>query len=134
MKKRKSPFLLFAPVLGLFLFWAGNDRIQDFIDIQKYCASRSREGTPKADIKTDNTRSVYHGSVIFGGEEHLKVLINEAGIESLCLLPGIGRKTALAVIEYRTEHGPFLNPDEILNVRGIGEKKLEMLREYVIIE
>jgi len=129
MKKRKSVFLLFALGPGLFLFWAGNDHLQDFMDIQKYCASRSREGTPKADIKTDNTRSVYHG-----GEEHLKVLINEAGVESLCSLPGIGRKTALAVIEYRTKYGPFLNPEEILNVRGIGEKKLEMLREYVIIE
>jgi competence protein ComEA len=59
--------------------------------------------------------------------------INRAGIEELIKLPGIGRVTALSIIDYRTLHGPFSDINELIKVRGIGEKKLEMLKECVTI-
>lgn len=64
----------------------------------------------------------------------IKVDINHADLEELVGLPGIGRETALKIIEYRSTHGPFKEPGELIEVKGIGEKKLEMLKEYIMIK
>jgi len=50
------------------------------------------------------------------------------------LLPGIGKKTADAVIEYRTKNGDFKAVDDIAKVKGIGAKKLEKIQQYLILE
>jgi endonuclease YncB( thermonuclease family) len=55
--------------------------------------------------------------------------INEASRDELIRLPGIGEVTALAVIESR----PYQNVDDLLNVPGIGPKKLENLRTWVSV-
>ena len=57
--------------------------------------------------------------------------INSAGAEELDLLPGIGPVKAAAIIDYRAEHGPFSDVQELLEVPGIGEATLEGLRDYV---
>ena len=57
--------------------------------------------------------------------------INTAGPETLTELPGIGETRAAAIIAYREEHGPFRYPEELLNVKGIGEGVLEGLLDYV---
>lgn len=63
-----------------------------------------------------------------------KVDLNSIGKELLTKLPGIGEKTAERIIEYREKHGKFRNLSELLNIKGIGEAKLEALKEYLIIE
>lgn len=60
--------------------------------------------------------------------------LNTAGIEELTTLPGIGEGLAGKIVEYRTEHGPFERPEELMNVSGIGEKKFEELRDYITVE
>ena len=45
--------------------------------------------------------------------------------------PGIGEKLARRIVDYRAEHGPFSTVDELVNVSGIGEGKLEALRGHV---
>jgi competence protein ComEA len=59
--------------------------------------------------------------------------VNSATLYDLIQLPGIGKVTALNIIDYRTVHGPFRSVDELIEVKGIGEKKLEMLKPYVNI-
>lgn len=61
-----------------------------------------------------------------------KVDINKATVEQLEQLPGIGHKTAEAIVKYREEH-PFKSVDELTNVKGIGQKKLERLRPLVTV-
>lgn len=63
--------------------------------------------------------------------EELPVDINAAGREELATLPGIGEKLADRIVEYREKHGPFSAIDELTNVSGIGEGKLEALRDHV---
>jgi len=60
--------------------------------------------------------------------------INSADLASLMSLPGIGRVTGLAIIEYRTANGKFSGVDELIKVKGIGEKKLGAIRDRVIAE
>ena len=58
--------------------------------------------------------------------------INRATMEELQHLPGIGEVLARRVIERRTAHGPFRTVDELRNVTGIGDKRLERLRPLVV--
>ena len=37
------------------------------------------------------------------------------------------------IVAYRTEHGPFEGPEGLMEVSGIGEKKLEELRDYITV-
>ncbi len=69
----------------------------------------------------------------FAGKGH-KLNINTATVEELKELPKIGDKTANAIVKYREEHGEFKSVDELLNVKGIGKKKLELLRPLVTVD
>ena len=62
-----------------------------------------------------------------------KITINTATVDQLALLPGIGTKTAQAIIEYRAQHGSFKTVSDLTKVRGIGEKTLEGLREHILV-
>lgn len=60
-----------------------------------------------------------------------KVDLNTATAEQLDQLPGIGPATAEAIIRHRETHGRFRSVTDLLEVRGIGEAKLEQLRPLV---
>jgi competence protein ComEA len=62
------------------------------------------------------------------------VNINRATKDELRALPGIGENYAARILLYRKEHGPFKTVDELVNVRGIGPKKMLMLRKYLTVE
>ncbi|MCL1630437.1 helix-hairpin-helix domain-containing protein [Sporolactobacillus sp. CPB3-1] len=57
-----------------------------------------------------------------------KINVNTADEQTLQNLPGIGPAKAKAIIQYREEHGPFKNADELTNVTGIGDKSLERMK------
>jgi competence protein ComEA len=63
-----------------------------------------------------------------------KININTATLEQLQTLKGIGAKTAMAIIEYRDNVGHFNDLEELAEVKGIGEKKLAMISQDVVIE
>jgi competence protein ComEA len=55
---------------------------------------------------------------------------DEAGLDAL---PGVGPATAAAIVEHRNRIGGFTSVDQLLDVRGIGEAKLESLRDLVTV-
>ncbi|MBC7324017.1 MAG: ComEA family DNA-binding protein [Moorella sp. (in: Bacteria)] len=57
--------------------------------------------------------------------------INTAGKAELESLPGIGPSLAERIIEYREKNGPFLSPEDIKNVSGIGEKRYEQIKDKI---
>lgn len=60
-----------------------------------------------------------------------KVNINSASVEQLTELPGVGAKLAARIVEHRQKQGPFKSTQELMNVKGIGEKNLQKLQPYL---
>jgi competence protein ComEA len=59
--------------------------------------------------------------------------LNQATLEQLEALPGVGPTTAQAIIDYRTRHGPLSSVDDLLEIRGIGPAKLDGFRDLVTV-
>ncbi|MFA6570385.1 MAG: helix-hairpin-helix domain-containing protein [Bacteroidota bacterium] len=62
-----------------------------------------------------------------------KIDINTASKTELMKLPGVGEKTALSILEFRT-NSPFRKPDDITKIKGIGPKKFEKMKEFIEIK
>ncbi|MGH2635575.1 MAG: helix-hairpin-helix domain-containing protein [Actinomycetota bacterium] len=61
------------------------------------------------------------------------VNVNTATNAELETLPGIGEVIAQAIVDHRTDHGPFTSVDQLLDVSGIGDATLENIRELVTV-
>ena len=83
------------------------------------------EKTPSA----SETRAVASNA----GNDGDRININTADKAELMSLPGIGETLAERIIAYREETGPFITPEELGEVSGIGEKKLEELLNLVCV-
>ena len=59
--------------------------------------------------------------------------VNSATAIELEELPGVGEVIAQAIIDFRTENGPFTSVDQLLDVSGIGDATLENIRELVTV-
>jgi competence protein ComEA len=59
--------------------------------------------------------------------------VNTATREQLVSLPGIGEEIAGRIMKYRDENGPFESVEGLLEVKGIGPKKLERMRRFIVV-
>jgi competence protein ComEA len=65
-------------------------------------------------------------------QKHMsKVDLNTASLEQLVSLPGVGKKKAAAIIEYRAKHGKFNSVNDLVNVKGVGDKMLQKLKSQI---
>lgn len=61
------------------------------------------------------------------------ISINHAVKEEIMALPGIGDVLAGRILAYREEHGNFSSAEELLNVEGLGEKRLEDIWDLITV-
>ena len=61
------------------------------------------------------------------------VNINTATVEQLDALPGVGAKMAARIIEYRQKNGPFKKIEDLMNVKGIGEKAFLKMKNQLTV-
>ncbi len=62
-----------------------------------------------------------------------QVNINKAGVEQLSLLPRVGPAIAQRIVEFREQNGDFKAAEDLMLVRGIGEKTFELLKPYLTL-
>jgi competence protein ComEA len=75
-------------------------------------------GTPVPEVVTSTTELIN---------------INTASLAELDTLPGVGPTTAQKIIDYRQQNGPFLNPEDIINVSGIGPGTYERIKSLITV-
>ncbi len=61
------------------------------------------------------------------------VNLNTATVAQLDTLPGVGPKVAARIVEYRQKNGPFKKIEELMNVKGIGEKNFLRLKPHITV-
>ena len=70
----------------------------------------------------------------FAYAEPAQVDINTATVEVLASLDGVGEAKAQAIVDYRTENGPFQSAEDLTAVNGIGERTLEKNADRLTIK
>ncbi|HEY3401490.1 MAG TPA: helix-hairpin-helix domain-containing protein [Geothrix sp.] len=61
------------------------------------------------------------------------VNLNTATVTELMQLPRVGQKTAERIVAFRKQHGGFQRPEELMNVKGIGEKSYAKLKPFLAL-
>lgn len=84
-----------------------------------------------ASMMVTQTESIADPTVVPG--EDKRVNLNTATLEELDALPGVGPSTAKNIIAYREAHGGFAAPEEIMNVKRIGEKTFDKLKAHITV-
>lgn len=66
-------------------------------------------------------------------EENNPIDLNRATARELIQLPGVGEVIAKRIVDFREEHGPFKRVEDLMKIKGIGEKSLKKIRPYIRI-
>lgn len=124
-KKYAALFILLILSLGFLFVSLGKYRFyQNYINVKYYTKNSQNtlvKENPFADDKEEN-------------KNIQKINLNSADIRTLTMLPGIGRETALKIVEYRSQNGRYKSIEDLIYIKGIGVKKLEKIKKYVTIK
>jgi len=98
-------------------------------------AQNTEDRAQNTEYRAQNTEyriQTHHPSPITQNPK--KININKAGLNELISLPGIGEKIAKEIINYRKENGTFSSIEDIMKVKGIGQKKFEKCKERIKVD
>ena len=65
---------------------------------------------------------------------HQKVNINTADTTRLTTLTGVGTQLAKRITEYRKQNGPFQKPEDIMQVKGVGQKVFNQNKDRIVLK
>jgi competence ComEA-like helix-hairpin-helix protein len=85
-------------------------------------------------LMTAFSTAAFAGDAAPAGGKAGVVNINSASAAELAYLPRVGAKAAQRVVEYRTQHGPFRKPSDLMQVKGFGEKTFEGIAPYLAVD
>ena len=151
LKKIKTIIVLFFVVfLGVFYLYFENYKNNEtnneietsiFVDIINEKTVNNNQFNVDETIKNEIVENIINKNIInndlnnnqINDSKNSKININVANELELETLPGIGSKVAKSIIEYRQTNGLFKNIDEIKNVKRIGEKTFEKIKNLISV-
>lgn len=127
MKKQNLSFLLIITIAFVgftagFFFGRNQEQNSLHISVSPSALTQPIETTSTLEVPEETTQAV-----------QFPISINTADKADFMALPGIGEVLALRIIAYREEHGSFTYLEELMNVEGIGEGRMEEIMEYITI-
>jgi len=113
----------------------GNSRVPKSQTVVSDEAITQPTNTTIADIQTSLSQDPETAveNVESASETSGLININTATTQQLDKLPGIGPTKAQAIIQYRNQNGNFVRVEDLANVKGIGPKTVEQLRDLVTL-
>lgn len=150
-RKLKVPILSTSDPQTLVVEVAGSDRASGIYFFGPETSSRQlfsliglipTHDTDEIKIKNGSRlRFTPHGHIVTEQMDAAKRLalglpldINLADVYEFALIPGVGDVLAAQIVEYRERNGRFNNIDQLMEMRGIKEKKLSRLRQYLYVD
>jgi competence protein ComEA len=131
-------FLIFAFLVGSGIkiyktSFMTNDKSLDYSESDRVFQQLSQSNyAPSVDTITEvNSREKVNKKTDL--KQH-SIRINTASKNELMKIPGIGEVTAERIILFREESGVFKNEMDLLRVKGIGKKKLELIKQYLTFD
>lgn len=126
--------LIFAAIILLFAIDYNSvdvDNSSGTVSLQYLTSSKQSTVTSS---KTDTSDSTATSAPVTSKPQSSLININTATKDELDILPGIGPAKADAIVTYRETMGGFSSIEDIKNVKGIGEKTFENLKDYITVK
>ena len=123
---------------GVYTLQQGN-RIEDALKIAGAAEDADIDALNRAALLTDGQKIVvpYKDASASSGNETIvddgMVNLNQASLQQLMTLPGIGEVKAQAILDYRVQHGTFSSIEEIQQVNGIGAAIYSQIKNKIKI-
>ena len=140
MKKQKIPILVLITCIFaafVFGFFAGRNLNRTPVQIRTISPAPETTLVSTEDAAATETETASTESSDSAASENASVSfpinINTATSAQLENLPGIGPVIAQRIVDYRNAYGPFTSPGQLINVSGIGEKRLAAILDYITI-
>lgn len=111
------------------LFYNGLSYVEEIDTSQKYIDKGVDYQRELLDFRDEKIEEKLSNDTI-----GFNVNINSASESDLIKLPGIGKKTASEIINYRNKNGKFENINDLLKVKGIGKSKFDKIKSRIIVK
>ncbi len=123
-----APFLSDGETLDPFLGWTRGDRraIATLVSLALLLAGWKLLETSRRPAPVTITR-------LSATSHDYRLDVNRASWVEWAQLDGIGETLAQAIVADRRANGPFASVDDITRVKGIGPKKLEAIRRWLVV-
>ncbi|MGI6030236.1 MAG: helix-hairpin-helix domain-containing protein [Eubacteriales bacterium] len=98
-------------------------------------AVQARGGTLEGAVRPDDTLPLTNGAHLYiaSVDDPPRIDLNQITREQLDAIDGINSRVIENILTYRDTFGPFLSPEELLLVEGVGEKTYEKILPHIIV-
>ena len=98
---------------------------KQFVEARIDTVSDDSTSSEEADDIEEKVKEVDHNA------DKGRINVNKANVEALKALPGIGPTYAKRIITYRNKNGEFKSFEELKNIKGIAQKRLDKLMPFI---